>query len=271
MVFPQQHRYFITLAFKGTNYSGWQKQENSNTIQEVVEKCLSLLLKQEIQLTGCGRTDTGVHARFFVAHFDSRVSFNSDELDKLRGKLSIFLPPDIQVYEILKVPPELNARFSATKRTYKYVILLEKNPFLNEFALFYKHKINVDLMNEACELLYLYSDFTSFAKNGSNTSNNLCHIFKADWKVYEDYSLLVFTITANRFLRNMVRSIVGTMLDVGRNKISLNDFKVIIEKRHRCLAGESIKAHGLYLWDVEYDNIIFNRKVNCILPFGNIL
>jgi len=244
-------RYFIQLAYKGTNYHGWQIQPNAISIQETLEKALSVKLQQEIRVTGAGRTDTGVHAEFFVAHFD--CSKNID--NKTVFGLNNMLPNDIVVYNIKKVKPDFNARFDAVSRTYKYYITNTKTPFLNETATFIKNEINIDLLNKACEILYNYTDFTSFSKLHTDTKTNNCKITNVKW--YLENNIVVFEITADRFLRNMVRSIVGTMLDVNSGKTTLSDFSKIIESENRNNAGKSAPAEGLFLTNIEYAENIF--------------
>jgi len=246
------HRYFIHLAYNGTKYHGWQLQPNAVTVQSVMEKSFSAVLRQEVQITGCGRTDTGVHARFFVAHFDLENPIqNTEEFTK---KMNRFLPPDIHIEDIFRVKDEVHSRFTATSRTYQYIILLHKDPFWQEFGAYVFRDLDVKLMNEAAQLLYQYTDFTSFSKLHTQTKNNDCEIMYANWK--KSGNKLIFTIQANRFLRNMVRAIVGTMIEVGRKRVSLEKFSEIIEKRDRNVAGVSAPAKGLFLVDITYPNDI---------------
>ena len=217
------HRYFIKFAYSGTSYHGWQIQENAHTIQAELENALSNIISTEIKVTGAGRTDTGVHAKEMYAHFDSIAELNQDELCY---KLNRFIPDDIVVYDILKVKSDAHARFDALKRTYNYFITKSKNPFEYEFSWYLHYDLDIDKMNEFSVELMKYKDFSSFCKSHTDTKTNLCDIFVAEWKNKND--LLVFEITANRFLRNMVRAIVGTMVDVGRGKINLEEFKQII-------------------------------------------
>ena len=244
-------RYYIELAYKGTNFHGWQIQLNAVTVQETLEKALSLKLQQEIRVVGAGRTDTGVHAKFFVAHFDS--SKNIDE--KTVFGLNNLLPNDIVIFKIEKVKSDFNARFDAMSRTYKYYITNAKSPFLIETTTFIKDEINMELLNKAGEILFNYTDFTSFSKLHTDTKTNNCKITNAKW--YLENNIIVFEITADRFLRNMVRSIVGTLLDVNSGKTSLSDFSKIIESQNRSKAGKSAPAQGLFLTKIEYDNNIF--------------
>jgi len=229
-------------------------QPESVTVQKVLDNALSVVLNEEISTIGAGRTDSGVHARFFCAHFDS----NSPDLLNVKNlifRLNCFLPKDISVSEIRKVVPDSNARFSAISRTYKYYISRKKDPF-NESTSWYIHnKLDVNLMNEACLLLFNHSDFTSFSKLHSDTKTNICKIYSAQWTEEAEY--LIFTIKADRFLRNMVRAIVGTMIEVGYYKIDLKKFNEIIDKKDRCSAGISAPAGGLFLTDIEYPEEIF--------------
>ena len=248
-------RYFIQLSFKGTRYHGWQIQPNAVSVQEVVEKAISTILRQEIKATGAGRTDAGVHASFYVLHFD--VLHPIDNPDKLIYRLNSFLPSDIAFQRCWKVPPEAHARFSALSRTYQYFITLKKDPFTTETECYIQNRPDVEKMNEAAKILGDYTDFTSFSRLHTDVKTNICQISKAQWK--EENSRLIFTITADRFLRNMVRAVVGTLLDVGKGKTTSDEFRQIIELRDRAAAGTSAPAHGLFLVDVEYPAIIMRR------------
>jgi tRNA pseudouridine38-40 synthase len=249
------NRYFIKLAFNGKNYHGWQMQDNALTIQSVINDALSKLLSEEINLTGCGRTDTGVHAKEFYAHFDTCKNFTNDEKKRLILKLNNFLPYDISIYEIINVKNNAHARFDAISRTYQYFITRQKDPFDNNFSYYVYGDINIDLMNEGAKILYEYEDFTSFSKLHSDVKTNNCKILNAKWVEKEDK--LIFTITADRFLRNMVRAIVRTLLDIGKKKISLKDFRKIIKSKNRSDAGYSVPAKGLFLTKIEYPDDIF--------------
>lgn len=249
-----KNRYFIQLNYKGTNYHGWQIQPNAISVQEVITKAFSTILREEIEVTGAGRTDTGVHASFFIAHFDSQIN-NLHTDKKIIFKLNSFLPKDIAIQKISKVSNDAHARFDAKSRTYHYYIHQQKDPFLTESSYYFHHKIDIDLMNKACELLYQFTDFTSFSKLHTDVKTNNCVITNAIWK--QDQHKLIFEITADRFLRNMVRAIVGTLIDVGKNKISLNDFIEIIESKNRSAAGVSAPAHGLFLSNIKYESKIF--------------
>lgn len=249
-------RYFIQLNYKGTNYHGWQIQPNAITVQEVLKNAFSIILKEDIEITGAGRTDTGVHASFFIAHFNSsRPDLHDDR--KLLFKINGFLPKDIALQKIYRVTDNAHARFDAKSRTYHYHIHQEKDPFLLESSYFLSQKLDVDLMNNACELLLSHTDFTSFSKLHTDVKTNNCKITQAFWT--QEGHKLVFTITADRFLRNMVRAIVGTLIDIGKKKISLDDFVQIIESKNRSDAGVSVPAHGLYLENITYPDTIYKK------------
>ena len=253
-----QYRYFAHLAYNGARYLGWQLQKQSPTVQEVVNDAFSRILRKEINVTGCGRTDTGVHARSFYAHYDLPLLLTKQEISQLVKKLNGYLPRDIAIFDILPVRPDANARFSAIKRTYKYQVSTSKDPFLNDSAYSYFSKLDVAKMNAAAVVLFEYTDFTSFSKVNTQVKTNNCKIMEANW-VQTD-NLLVFTITADRFLRNMVRAIVGTFLDVGRGKLSLPGLRRVIESLDRGEAGYSVPPHGLYLHSVHYPEEIFLRQ-----------
>ena len=244
-------RYFIHLAYNGTAYHGWQIQPNAASVQETLNKAFSVLLQSEINLMGAGRTDTGVHAKEMFAHFDFETSF---DIPNLIHKLNSFLPKDIVIYDIIPVHDEAHTRFDATKRTYEYHIHQFKNPFLDELSWYFHQSLDVDMMNKAAQQLLNYTDFECFSKVNTDVNTFDCTIFEAYWKRNEN-DKLVFTISANRFLRNMVRSIVGTLVNVGLHKITLDDFTKIIESKSREKAGFSVPAHGLYLTKVDYDYI----------------
>ena len=242
-------RYFIELSYDGTNYHGWQVQPNAVTVQETVEKAFSTLLKDKISVVGAGRTDTGVHASYFVAHFDHE----QDDIDQHEGlafKLNGILPEDIAVHAVSKVDSEMHARFSAKYREYVYQIRSTKPLFNRPFCLYYYGTLDVDAMNEAAAILMEYTDFTSFSKLHTDVKTNDCEIMLADWQAHDDgYD---FTIRADRFLRNMVRSVVGTMMEVGNGKMSLEKFRSVIEAKDRNKAGTSADAKGLFLVDIGY-------------------
>lgn len=250
-------RYFIKLAYNGTAYHGWQIQPNAASVQETLNKAFSVLLNSEINLMGAGRTDTGVHAREMYAHFDFENPF---DIPKLVHKLNSYLPKDIVIYQIFPVDSEAHTRFDATKRTYEYHIHLFKDAFLQEQSWYFTQDLDVDLMNEAAKLLFNHTDFQSFSKVNTDVNTFDCTIFEAYWTrggteqsgAQKDGNKLIFTISANRFLRNMVRSIVGTLVNIGLHKITLADFNAIIESKSRNKAGFSVPAHGLYLTKIEY-------------------
>ena len=242
-----KNRYFIQLSYKGTRYSGWQIQHGTSTVQEVLDSALSVLLKEDIRTTGAGRTDTGVHALLFIAHFDTvNQIISNDFVYRING----ILPKDIAVQKVYPVNSDAHSRFDARSRTYEYRISRTKDPFYDGFVYFFHQPLDVDAMNNSCHVLKDYNDFTSFSKLHSNAKTNICTIFHAKW--YEKNDLLVFTIKADRFLRNMVRAIVGTMLEVGKGKLDIDGFRHVIEVKNRSAAGSSVPAEGLYLIDIEY-------------------
>lgn len=250
---PEIKRYFIFLSYNGAAYHGWQIQPNGISVQEVLAKALSTVLRTPIEIVGAGRTDSGVHARLMVAHFDTEVELGP--LDRLSGKLNSILPNDIAIYNIKPVQADAHARFDATSRRYEYHIVTEKSVFRNGLAARFADRLDVDTMNTAAKLLFNYIDFTSFSKLHTDAKTNNCVIMQAFWQQQGD--VLVFTIEADRFLRNMVRAIVGTLLDVGRGKLSIDQFQEIIEAKNRCKAGTSVPACGLYLVDVNYPETVF--------------
>lgn len=239
-------RYKTELCYKGTNYSGWQKQPNANTIQQTIEESINLIFKDNIELTGCGRTDAGVHAKFYVAHFDSENIYNLSSVKKLNK----YLPEDISIFNIKPINEDFHARFSAISRTYEYLISTQKNPFLNGLSMQYSNPLKIDLMNEALSKLYDYTDFTSFSKLHTDVKTNNCKIINAD--IRQEQDKIIISLTADRFLRNMVRAIIGTLIKVGREKISVSEFCEIIESRNRGNAGQSVLADGLFLVNIEY-------------------
>lgn len=247
------HRYFIYLAYDGEKYVGWQVQPNGMSVQETLNKALSLLLRQEIGVVGAGRTDSGVHAKLMVAHFDFT---NPIDEKRLVDKLNKVLPHDIAVYRIVEVKEDAHCRFDATSRTYEYIITTRKDPFNRKYAYQPYYAIDLDKMNEACKILFEYTDFTSFSKLHTDAKTNNCTIYKAEWSVVDEHTYL-FTIKANRFLRNMVRAIVGTLLEVGRGKMTLDQFRGVIEQKDRCVAGTSVPGHALFLVDVTYPDSSF--------------
>ncbi len=241
-------RYFVQLSYKGTHYHGWQIQPNAISVQEVLNKAFSTILRQKTELTGAGRTDTGVHASFFVAHFDTNEPIA--DIEKIFFSLNNLLPFDIALQKIYEVDENMHARFSAKEREYQYFIINEKNPFRLETSYYLHRKLNVDAMNAASQILFEYSDFTSFSKLHTDVQTNICTIYKAFWS--SKGSELIFTISADRFLRNMVRAIVGSLVDVGLGKSDEKHFREIIESKNRSNAGFSVPARGLFLTNVIY-------------------
>ena len=247
-------RYFIYLAYDGANYHGWQIQPNGISVQECLMKALATFLRREIEVIGAGRTDAGVHATLMVAHFD----FEGDDLDVelVADKLNRLLPPDISVYQVRRVKSDAHARFDATARTYKYYITTSKNPFNRQYRCRIHGNLDFKRMNEAAQELFGYSDFTSFSKLHTDVRTNICRITMAEWTQVDEVTW-VFTIRADRFLRNMVRAIVGTLLEVGRGKMTVQDFKQVIELQDRGKAGTSAPGQALFLVNVEYPENLF--------------
>ncbi len=250
-------RYILTLAYKGTNFHGWQMQPNAKTVQGAIKEALTTILRQKICIYGAGRTDTGVHASFYVAHFDAIKQIS--DLNKFKRSLNGILPDNIAVYEVFPVENDFNSRFSAVSRTYHYIISRTKNPFIKEFSHFYPYNLDVKKMNKAAEILKEYDDFKSFEKAHSGSKTSICKITDAKW--LNNNNVLIFRITADRFLRNMVRSIVGTMIDIGRGKVSIEQFRQIIESKKRSNAGASADAKGLFLTDIIYPQQIENQLI----------
>jgi tRNA pseudouridine38-40 synthase len=249
------YRYFIRLAYNGIHFHGWQIQHNANTIQQLLNECFTIILEEEVKLTGTGRTDTGVHAKEFFAHFDVKTKIETSKIENMIFKLNSYLPDDVVIYDIFPVLPDAHARFDAISRTYQYFISLIKNPFEKEFSYYVYGYLNVKMMNKAAEMLLDYQDFSCFSKSKTQVKTNNCHIMEAYWK--KEDNMLVFTIKADRFLRNMVRAIVGTLLDLGREKITIDDLRKIIEGKNRSDAGFSVPACGLFLTKIEYPTEIF--------------
>lgn len=258
------YRYFILISYSGAAYSGWQLQPNASTVQQFLEKGLSVLLREITSVTGCGRTDAGVHARNYTAHFDSEICLGEQERIQLIFKLNRFLPRDIAVHSIQPVVAGAHARFSALWREYEYQIITAKDPFALESAYYFHAKTDVSLMNLAAKLLPGRHDFESFSKVHTQVNNFNCNIEKAIW--VKNDTKLQFTIRADRFLRNMVRAIVGTLLDVGTGKITVDEFERIIEKRNRCEAGYSVPANGLTFTGVGYPELLYCNEPQLFLP-----
>jgi tRNA pseudouridine38-40 synthase len=246
------------MAYDGTAYCGWQIQPNEKTVQQVMQHALTTMLRQEISVTGAGRTDTGVHASHYMAHFDvENPLLLSPEPDPAGEhfvfKLNRFLPPDVVVYKIFPVAPDMHARFSATYRTYHYHISTTKPLYNRNYAHHVHGRLDLDALNDCCAFLQKTEDFTSFAKLHSDVKTNLCKIMSAAWReVVQGY---LFEIKADRFLRNMVRSLTGTLLDVGQGKLSVQDFRDIVHARDRSKAGQSAPARGLFLVDIGYEGL----------------
>lgn len=243
-------RYFLEIAFDGTNFHGWQVQENANTVQQELNKALATILQSEIETTGCGRTDTGVHATQFFVHFDCDPV---EDEQKFVFRLNGILPESIGVKRMMLVDDEAHARFDATSRTYHYKIHSGKDPFSVNRSMFLAHLPDLDAMNAAAKALFDFEDFTSFSKSNTQTYTNNCKVSQAEWSQKDNE--LTFVITADRFLRNMVRAIVGTLLEVGQGQLDKEGFRKIIESKDRKNAGQSVPACGLYLANVVYPYI----------------
>lgn len=243
-------RYFIEFAYNGTQYHGWQLQPNAPTVQQALEKALSVLLGEKIETIGAGRTDAGVHAKQMFAHFDSDAFF---EIPHLIHKLNSYLPKDIAVADIIPVHDDAHARFDAKKRTYEYHIHCKKDVFVQDLSWHYHNELDVPLMNIAANSLMRHTDFECFSKVNTDVNTFLCSVSQAHWE--HRGTSLVFTISADRFLRNMVRAIVGTLINIGTHKIDQTEFTAIIESKDRSKAGASVPAHGLFLTKIEYDYI----------------
>jgi tRNA pseudouridine38-40 synthase len=244
-------RYFLQCSFFGKNYHGWQRQPSDTSVQEVIEDCLGKLLGRPAEITAAGRTDAGVHARVMFAHFD----WDGPLPEELVHRLNAFLPGDIAIQGIFPVRPEAHARFDAQQRTYQYFLVQHKDPFLEEGAFYQNRPLNFDLMNEAAAYLLDFEDFKAFSRSRTDVKTYLCHITRAKWQ--REGELWVFTITADRFLRNMVRAVVGTLLEVGKGNLSPGDVKTIIKSRDRTRAGASVPAKGLYLTGITYPETIY--------------
>ena len=247
-------RYFLELAYKGTRYHGWQVQPNAVTVQELLDDALNKAVRgEDIHVVGAGRTDTGVHASYFVSHIN--VVKEIEDTDRVVQKLNRILPDDIVVYSLTRVSDEAHSRFSVIERTYHYFLSVNRNPFHLDLVYRAPFEPDFEKMNEAAKILLEYTDFTSFSKLHTDVKTNNCKITRAEWKPYKD--MWVFTITADRFLRNMVRAIVGTLLEAGRGKITIDDFRKVIERKDRSEAGTSAPAHGLFLADIVYPQELF--------------
>lgn len=249
-------RYFIELSYDGAAYCGWQRQPDAPTVQQTLEKSLSTLLREEVEVVGAGRTDTGVNASYYVAHFDSESGVK--DCSQLVYKLNLILPHDIAVKRVRTVHAQAHARFDAVEREYTYYISQRKNPFRRFSAWQYYVPLDVERMNEAAATLLEYDDFTSFAKLNSNNKTNICNVIKVEWHRAEwDNDLLVFTIRADRFLRNMIRAIVGTLVDVGRGRYTVEEFRDILHSRDLSRSSAGAPAVGLFLSDVKYSEEVY--------------
>ena len=246
-------RYFIYLGYDGRNFCGWQVQPNGVTVQGSIEEALSVLTRKPVQIVGAGRTDAGVHARLMVAHFDWEEPIG--DLAFLVEKLNRLLPKDIAIYKIVPVVADAHARFDALSRTYRYYVSSRKDPFNYAWVYWVPAHLDFEAMNAACEVLFEYIDFTSFSKLHTDVKTNNCRIQYARWEREED--IWVFTIRADRFLRNMVRAIVGTLLEVGRGRLTIAGFRKVIEAKNRCKAGMSVPGHALFLEDIAYPEHLF--------------
>ena len=246
-------RYFIYLEFDGSAYSGWQIQPHSPSVQQTLEQSLALFLRQDVSVTGAGRTDAGVHASEMVAHFDLD---EPQDCAWMQNKLNGILPADIAVHRIVPVKADAHARFDAIARTYKYYVTLNKSAFNRDYSWFLPNEPDFEMMNSAAEILMKTVDFTSFSKLHTDTKTNDCRVTEAKWEELPD-GRWVFTITADRFLRNMVRAIVGTLMEVGRGKLTVDGFQRIIESKDRCSAGDSAPAQGLFLHKIVYPDNLF--------------
>lgn len=242
-------RYFMKLAYRGANFHGWQSQPNAVSVQSIIEDALTTIMRNPIKITGAGRTDTGVNAHMMIAHFDAEQPLSSPE--GLVKALNSLVGKDIAIYSIRPVHDDAHARFDATSRTYHYYAHTDKSPFLYPLSWQAPVNLNFELMNKAAEILLGIDDFTSFAKLHTDVKTNICNVTYAKWEQISENQWM-FVITADRFLRNMVRAVVGTLVDVGRGKITLQQFSDIIAAKNRCAAGTSMPAHALFLWDVTY-------------------
>lgn len=254
-------RYFVRISFDGTRYHGWQTQLNASTVQETVNNALTKILKIKSNIVGCGRTDTGVHASYFVFHFETSIKITS--IQKTLYQLNAVTPKDIAIKEIVEVSDNYHARFSAIKREYRYYHSFTKSPFLNNYSTQLFHKPNIELLNKCSDIVQQHKDFSSFCKTHAGNKTNICNIFENKWVI--DNNLLIYQIKANRFLRNMIRALVGTMLEVGFEKRTLEEFNDIFDAKNRCQAGASADAKGLFLTGVWYDKQFFTEESETLL------
>lgn len=250
----ENRRYFIELAFKGTHYHGWQIQKNAIGVQEIVDRVLTTVFRQEVRTVGCGRTDTGVHAKQLFAHFDIVGIKEMGQKELWIRKMNALLPVDIVAKDFFEVKPGAHARFDAISRSYEYHAHFEKNPFLTDFSYQMREIPDVERMNKAARIMMGYRDFSCFSKSHTQVKTNLCEIRSAEW-IWLDDKRLVFAITADRFLRNMVRAIVGTLLEIGHQKRTVDFIRKVLESKDRSVAGVSVPACGLFLIKVNYQTI----------------
>ena len=255
-------RYFVFFSYNGTSYHGWQYQPNASSVQECMESAFRTLLRQPVTLTAAGRTDTGVHARLMAAHFDLENLLDAHELQDLAFRLNGYLPDSISIEKVVQVLPTAHARFDATSRTYEYWVSDIKNPYTAHLITFTRFRLDYDLMNRAAELLLQTDDFASFCKAHSDNKTTICHVRRAIWEerplpFMPEHTAHVFTIEADRFLRNMVRAVVGTLFEVGRGAMTIEQMQQAIRAHDRCAAGQSMPPDGLYLTDIRYPESIF--------------
>lgn len=246
-------RYFIEVSYKGANYSGFQIQQNANTIQAEIQKALKIFFKKDFQLTGSSRTDAGVHALQNFFHFDTHEQFNLEK--DFIYNLNAILPLDVVVKKIFTVKDEAHSRFDAVSREYKYFIYQNKNPFLQDTAFYFPYKLEIDKLNEAANKIMMYEDFTSFSKQNTQVNNFICNIQKSEWSLKDD--MLIYNVVANRFLRGMVKGLVGTMLRVATSKLSISEFEKIIQNKDLSKVDFSPRSDGLFLISVNYSSEIF--------------
>jgi tRNA pseudouridine38-40 synthase len=241
-------RYFITFSYDGTRYHGWQIQPHDHSVQEELQRALSVLLRREVEIVGAGRTDAGVHARMMVAHFDWDTLLDTVQLTY---RLNRILPDDIAIQQVELVSDDLHARFSATRRTYHYYVHTVKDPFARHYSCELHYPLDFELMNQAAHVLLDYKDFGAFCKSHTDVKTTICQLFAAEWHQTSP-AHWYFEISANRFLRNMVRAVVGTLIEVGRHRLTLEQFREVIESKRRTNAGESMPAQALFLEDIQY-------------------
>ncbi len=254
------NRYFIVFQYDGTAYHGWQAQPNAHSVQAELQRALALLLRTDCEVVGAGRTDAGVHASKMVAHFDVEVPIDAPQV---AYRLNKILPRDIAVIAVVPVDGSMHARFSATSRTYHYYIHTRKDPFVGRYSCLLHYRLDFEKMNEAGRMLTTYDDFGAFCKSHTDVKTTICRVTEARWEQTGDHTYR-FVITANRFLRNMVRAVVGTLVDVGRGRLSLDDFQAVVESRKRTQAGESMPAHALFLHDVAYEGLSLDNQTTTI-------